>query len=121
MNFKQKKQYVRKFTKDKRDDLSRLDKWVIKHFGIFYNTFVRNFMRGVIKRSLSKREELFNSNYCAKCGICCNAFNCPALNKKTKLCRIWKYADYSCKVYPFFKCQIDKDEEMKKYCRYYWK
>lgn len=120
MKIEEKRKYVEDFTKNKRHNISKFKGWLIRYFGYFYDTFIRNFIRSIVKKGLSERKELFDINYCMECGICCNANNCPAFDTKTKLCTIWGYTDYSCRVSPLFRYEIDINKDMRKYCRYYW-
>lgn len=77
------------------------------------------FNRKELKKSLMDRKEIVEKD-CSDCGVCCKDSGCVAYDPATKLCKIWKYADYQCKMFPLFKWQIEFRKEVKKVCKYSW-
>ena len=91
------------------------------NFYFKFRTFwILNFDRTKLKQSLLERQEKSGID-CAKCGACCLENGCKAFDKKTKLCKIWKYADFQCKAGMFFWYELEFRKEVKKVCKYSWK
>lgn len=92
-------------------------KSLLTFFMRIYLWYFITFRRDKLKVALMKRTEIDLD--CKDCGLCCAEQACVAYDKKTKLCRIWKYADYNCKMYPLFEWQI-KNRSFYKKCKYRW-